>query len=260
MYCKAIEILNKLIDSGYKAYIIGGYPRDKYLGQNSNDIDICTDALPEEISILFNDCKLIGFGCSKIKYNGYTFEITTFREDIETINNRYPKKTKYVVSLEEDLKRRDFIINTLCIDHNGNYIDLLDAKKDLNDRVIKTVMDSDISFYNDALRILRAIRFSLQLNFDLSVEISNSIYKNGYLLKNISFYHKKKELDKIFSYENGVYLLKKYNLLEYLDIYFCKEDVSFDNYLEVWSNLTYSDRYKFSKKEQNFINRMRNNN
>lgn len=186
MYNEAILILRKMHDLGYEGYIVGGYPRDKYLGIGSYDIDICTNMKMEELFKYFDVEEETPFGSCKIN----DIEVTTYRKDIYT-DSRYPE-TLYVDTLKEDLKRRDFIMNTLCIDYNGNYVDLLGARKDIDNKIIRTVKDSDVSFTEDPLRIVRALRFKIDLNFSLSSDIIDSINKNKELINNIS----KKRLDK----------------------------------------------------------------
>lgn len=196
MYKNALEILSIIKDNNCDAYIVGGYPRDRYLGIKSFDIDICTNMDLILLGSLFDVVKDNSkFGNLIINYKGNLYEITKFRKDIYT-DSRYPK-IKYVDTLSEDLKRRDFIMNTLCIDYKGNYVDLMSARKDIDNKVINTVKSADISFKEDPLRMLRALRFASNYNMKLSNEILNSIDKNKLLLNNISKKNKKKELSKI---------------------------------------------------------------
>lgn len=219
MYNCAIKILNLLCNSGYEAYIVGGYPRDKYLNILSNDIDICTNAKIDDIKEIFDNIDLTysKYGNVILSFEGYKFDVTVFRKD-KYLKNRNDVIIKYVETLFEDLKRRDFIINTLCIDKNGNYVDLFNARKDIDSKIIRMINSSD-ELIEDPLRILRAIRFATILDFKLDEELSSGIIKYGYLIKNLSNTKKKKELDKIMNSENreyGVYLIKKYGLDVYL--------------------------------------------
>lgn len=219
MYEIALDILNKLEENGFKAYIVGGYPRDKYIGINSFDIDICTSARVEDIDDLFDnvDKTYSKYGNVIITKNNYKFEITTFRSDIY-LKNRNDVLINFVDTLKEDLERRDFIINTLCIDKNGNYIDLMNARNDINNKVIRLVRNEE-ELKEDPLRILRAIRFATILNFKLDKELEEGIIKYGYLIKNLSNNKKNTEIDKIinsYNKEYGTYLIKKYNLDIYL--------------------------------------------
>ena len=166
----------------------------------------------------FNNIKIRKYGSCLLNFEGLDIEITTFRRDIGFKDNRNPQYVEYLSDLDSDLKRRDFIINTLAIDINNNYVDLLGARNDIDNKIIRTVKVSDISFKEDALRILRAIRFSLQLGFALSTDIEKSIVKNSNLLNNIPTFYIKRELDKILSYEKGYYLLNKYGLTNIINI------------------------------------------
>ena len=191
MYEEALKILKKINMLGYEAYIVGGYPRDKYLNITSYDIDICTNMPPDIIKKNFKVTKDSGYGSLMIEDK---FEITTYRRDIYN-KNRFPE-IEYVSTLEEDLKRRDFIINTLFIDLNGNYIDKLNAIDDLDNKIIRTIKNANISFKEDPLRIIRALRFKIDLNFSLNDDIIESINKNKELLKTISNKRIEKEINK----------------------------------------------------------------
>ena len=184
------NMIKKMHNLGYEGYIVGGYPRDKYLGIESYDIDICTNMKIEELEKYFDVTDKTNFSSCKID----NIEVTTYRLDIYT-DSRYPT-VKYVETLEEDLKRRDFIINTLCIDYNGNYVDIFNARSDIDNKIIRTIKDSDVSFREDPLRIVRALRFKIDLNFSLSSDIINSIEKNKDLIKTISKKRLEKEINK----------------------------------------------------------------
>ena len=204
MYKKAIEVLNKFFENGYLAYIVGGYPRDNLLGIKTKDIDICTNAKPKEIIELFdtdvsNDVK---YGSVKIIYKSCLFDVTTFRKDIKYEGNRKPVKIKYINDLKKDLLRRDFTINTICIDKDGNYIDILNSRDDIENKVIRTVGNPRYRLKEDSLRILRAVRFASILNFKLDDKTKNYIIKYGYLVKSLSGVRKKEELNKIFASPN----------------------------------------------------------
>lgn len=215
MYEAALNILNKLDKLGYESYIVGGLARDLYLKINSNDIDICTSATPDIIKNLFFVIKDNSkFGSVIIEFEQYNFEITTFRKD-EYINNRFPKIT-FVNSLKEDLQRRDFIINTLCIDKDGNFVDLMKAIDDIDNKIINCVGEADIKLSEDPLRILRCIRFACKLNFTIDKDVSNSIKKYTYKLKSLSNKRIKKEINAILKLENGMDYIKKFNLEEYI--------------------------------------------
>jgi len=218
MYKDALEILNIINDLGYESYIIGGYPRDLYLGIENPDIDMCTNAKFEDLKDTFEIISN-NFGSMTLIYKDYKYEITTYRKEYEYEKNRFPKKIEFVNTLEEDLKRRDFVINTLCIDKDGNYIDLLGSKKDLDNKIIRCVGNSDLKISEDILRSLRAIRFATILNFEIDETLKQSIKKYNYLLDNLSDKRKKEELDKIMNSNNkeyGLFLIKDLELEKYL--------------------------------------------
>ena len=183
MYDACIKVLEKLESFGYKAYIIGGYPRDLYLKRSSSDIDICTDATPKEVMNIFDEVVTTNFeyGSIVILFEKIRFEITTFREEEGYIHNRKPRKVNYTLNLEDDIKRRDFTINTLCIDKDGNQIDLLNAKSDLDNKIIRMVGNPKIKLKEDALRILRAIRFATILDFELEPVLKAYIKKYSFI-------------------------------------------------------------------------------
>ena len=258
MYDTAIEILNKIVEFGYKAYIVGGYPRDIYISRNSIDIDICTNATPKELKEIFHESisKNQEYGSVTLMYKKIRFEITTFRKEIKYENNRFPVKIKYIDTLIDDLERRDFTINTLCIDNKGNFIDLLNAKKDLDNKIIKCVGSADSKIKEDILRSLRAIRFATILDFELDEKLKNAIKKHGYLLKKLSYFRKKDELEKIFSSSNcayGLSLIKELNLVEKLELSNFDNLVVTTSSLGIWAQLDVLDIYSFSNNEKQII-------
>jgi tRNA nucleotidyltransferase (CCA-adding enzyme) len=157
------------------------------------------------------------YGVLTIEYNDFKMEIATYRGESAYKEHRYPIDVKFVDTLEEDLQRRDFIINTLCINQDGEYVDKLGALDDINKKIIKTVKDPYISLKEDSLRILRAIRFSAVLNFKIDVELEKSIIKNKQYLTNIPKYFIKREANKILNTKIGEELLKKYDLLNFVN-------------------------------------------
>lgn len=213
MYELAIKLLNEISDLGFEAYIVGGFCRDKLLNRKTKDIDICTSATPNDLIDKFNIYKDNSrFGSLTINYEGYLFEVTTFRKDLE-YKGRYPK-IEYVNSLEEDLKRRDFTINTICIDKDSNIIDLMGAREDLNNKVIKCIGNIEIKLIEDPIRILRAIRFYGEYLFKLDDELKEEIKKYGHLLSNISKTQIEKEVSKMN--DLSIKLIKEYELDKYM--------------------------------------------
>jgi tRNA nucleotidyltransferase (CCA-adding enzyme) len=251
-----LEVINIISNNGFEAFIVGGFPRDLYLGIDSDDIDITTNASLEELSLIFPDIKENGFMSYIIDYKGKVIQITTYRKDISYIGNRKPDNQERVNTLDEDLLRRDFIINTLCIKKDGKYVDLLGAKKDIDSKIIRTVKNPNTSFKEDALRMLRCIKFSTVLDFDIDDDTSKAINSNKEIIRMLSFFRKKQELDKIFSsynYQKGIDLIKKYGLEEVLSIKI-GNNIYADDYLSVWSQIEYDERYPFTREEKRIIN------
>ena len=258
MYETALKLIKQIEDFGYQAYIVGGYPRDLYLKRSNGDVDICTDAKPRDIMQIFPDIVTtnVEYGSVVVMFEKVKFEITTFRKDNKYSNFRKPVDIEYVTTLEEDLKRRDFTINTLCIDKDGNFIDLLNAKSDLDNKIIRMVGNPKLRLKEDALRILRAIRFATILNFELEPVLKVYIRKYGNLLKKLSKDRKKSELDIIFASKNkeyGIKLLSELNLAGPLDIPNLSKIKITPSMIVTWSQLNALDKYNFSVNERETI-------
>lgn len=254
----ALKILKEINKNGFISYIVGGYPRDIILNRKCMDYDICTSATPKDLKNIFGDLILPSeqYGSVTLVLNNTHFEITTFRKEIKYLNNRKPIEIEYIKDLKEDLYRRDFLMNTLCIDESGNFIDLLNGREDIINKVIHTVGDAKNKIKEDSLRILRAIRFATTLNFKLSNELYDAIKENAYLVKNLSYYRKKEELDKIFSSKNilyGISLIKQLGLDEYLELSNIDNLVPTTYMVGIWSQLDVLDKYNFNSTEKDTI-------
>ncbi len=260
MFDTSLHLLKQIEDHGFSAYIVGGFVRDLELKIPSTDVDITTNATPKDIRDIFQENCLSHseYGSSRVVFQGISFEITTFRSEGNYQNYRRPENYSYIDSLEEDLKRRDFRMNTLCMTSKGEVIDLLGARKDIQNRMIYTVGDSYQKFSQDVLRILRAIRFATVLNFRLSEDVKEAILLNKYLLKNLSYDRKKSELDKIFTSKNvtyGVKLLLELGLDEALEIPNLKNIQHFGDILGTWALLD-NQKYPFTKNEKEMIRKI----
>lgn len=259
MYNASIKVLQKINEYGFKAYVVGGYVRDLYLNKRSMDVDICTNATPKELKEIFGNAMLpsVNYGSVTVRYKNIRFEITTFRKDIKYENNRLPIKIKYIDELVDDLKRRDFIINTLCMDSSGEIIDLLGAKEDLDNKIIRMVGNPKKRLKEDSLRILRGVRFATILNFELDNNLKKYIKKYGYLLKNLSYFRKQSELEKIFTSDNaeyGIKMLKELDLVKYLELSNVDNLVITPSLIGIWSQLGVKDIYNFSNQDKKIIN------
>ena len=255
----ALEVLNRIFDYGYEAYIVGGFVRDKLLGIESSDVDITTNATPMELKNIFPeiDVDKDNYGSVTLFYKNNRFEVTTYRKDLEYIDNRHPSKITYVNDLKTDLLRRDFTINTICIDKDGNIIDLLDGKKDLENHIVRSILDANKSFSDDSLRILRAIRFAVLLDCHLSQDVVNAINANKHLLKNLSYTRKRRELDKIFGSmkaENGINLIQSFELEHYLDLDFSRVN-DYSDIVGIWAMINNLD-YCINNSEKTLIKKI----
>lgn len=260
MHNTALDILKKINNNGYEAYIVGGYPRDLCLNRKSIDIDICTNATPKDLNKLFPKATipLKEYGSVEVLFNRVKFEITTYRKEFKYDNNRSPIKVEYINSLLDDLKRRDFTINTLCIDKDGNYIDLLNGKADIDAKVIRVVGSPRIKIKEDVFRILRAIRFATILDFDIDPCLQKYIIKYGFLLKKLSSFRKKEELDKIFSNANalkGINLIKKFKLERYLNLSLNNVVIT-SSPIGIWAQVITNNEYNFTNNEKDMIKKI----
>ncbi len=251
------DILTKIENNGFEAYIVGGYVRDLYLDIKSTDIDISTNALPKDLIKIFKQGILSkeSYGSFKIKKNNYQFDITTYRKEAKYVNRR-PTEVTYINNLIEDLQRRDFTVNSLCMNLKGQIIDLLDGVKDIEQKLIRTIGSPKEKFKEDPLRILRAVRFSIVLDFNLEQETNKWLKKQAKLVKTLSYDRKKEELEKIFVSKNflkGLEILKKYNLLNHLEIKY-KKIIPVNDLCGIWAQIEVSNKYPFTKQETENIN------
>ena len=259
---KALEVLKKFEEEGYNAYIVGGFVRDYLIGRKTLDIDICTNATPKEIMEIFEIVQVSDFsyGSVNIVYKKVKFDVTTFRKDIKYEDNRKPIKIKYIGNLKEDLLRRDFTINTLCMNSKGEIIDLLNGKIDIEKKLVKTVFNPRIKIKEDSLRILRAVRFATILDFNIEETTKKYLIKYGYLLEKLSGSRKKDELTKIFSSvnkEKGRKLLLELKLDKYLNLDNLNDIVLCDDIIGIWSQLKVENIYPFTKIEKENISRIK---
>lgn len=259
---KGLEIIKILNEEGYEAYIVGGFVRDLLMDRNGTDVDICTSATPKEIKDLFENVELPfeQYGAVKLKYKKKDFEITTFRKDLEYINNRTPSKINYVNDLYTDLIRRDFTINTICINSKNEVIDLLNGREDIEKKIIRMIGNPSVRLKEDSLRILRAIRIATELNFRLDDDLKEAILSNGSLLKELSFFRKKQELNKIFSSNNTLYglsLIKQLKLEKYLGIAINENIQNTTDPVGIWAQVNPCDEYNFNNNEKDYIKKIR---
>ena len=253
------EIIKLLNENGYEAYVVGGYVRDFLLGVNSKDIDICTNApIDEIIRIFYGRGKAFkDFFAYHIEENGYSYDITTYRKENKYRRNK-PIEIEIAPDFKTDLLRRDFTINTFAIDKNDNLVDLLGAKKDLDSKLIRVVGDTNKKLTEDKTRILRALRFSCTLDFDLDPKILEFFSsKKVHLLNEVPKEYKRKELDKIFESDNILrffYYINKYNMDKYINIKY-KNIIKTYNKYGIWAQL--ETDLPFTNKEKGIISKIK---
>ena len=208
------QIIEKLNSSNYEAYAVGGAVRDYYLNSSYSDIDVTTSATPEEMYKVFDGFKIyptgLKHGTLTICSMGEMIEVTTFRCEEGYSDNRRPDKVTFVRSLVEDLKRRDFTVNAMAYNEEKGLIDLFGGVKDIDNHLIRAVGNAEERFNEDALRILRALRFASKLDFEIESETEKAILKTKDLLKKVSKERIYSELVKILMGDGVERVLLKY--------------------------------------------------
>ena len=201
-------IIETLEQNGYEAYAVGGCVRDSILGREPNDWDITTSADPYEVKKLFSHTIDTGLqhGTVTIMLEHVGYEVTTYRIDGDYEDSRHPKEVTFTKSLEEDLKRRDFTVNAMAYNDRDGLIDLFHGMDDIQKKVIRCVGNAEERFTEDALRIMRAVRFSAQFGYEIELETKKAIVKLAPNLKNISAERIREELIKLLVSDHPDYI------------------------------------------------------
>ena len=214
---KANYLIEIIENAGFEAYQVGGCVRDFFMERKCDDIDITTCAKPYDLEKILdeNNIKYIETGLKHgtvtAVFDGDNFEITTYRTDGEYIDNRHSENVNFVNDIDEDLSRRDFTINAIAYNPNKNEIvDLFGGQKDIENKIIKAVGDPDKRFKEDALRIMRAIRFSSTLTFEIEENTKSALFRNKELLKNVSAERIFTEISKLLLGDNVFNVLTEY--------------------------------------------------
>lgn len=212
-------IIDTFYRNNFEAFMVGGCVRDILLGNLPKDYDITTSAKPEITISLFNKTIPTGLkhGTVTVLINNEPYEVTTYRTEGKYIDNRRPSSVDFVTDIKEDLSRRDFTINALAYNEKVGLIDYFNGINDIKSKIIRCVGNADKRFKEDALRMLRAVRFSCQLNFDIEENTYATIKSNYKLIENISSERIRDELCKILISENpskGLEILRDTKLLE----------------------------------------------
>lgn len=209
------RILTELENHGFEAYMVGGCVRDGIMGRECNDIDITTNALPEQMLAVFSGYKVIPTGIKHgtvtVLCGGESFEITTYRIDGEYTDHRRPDEVRFTADIADDLARRDFTVNAVAMDRRGNIVDPFGGRADMESGIIRCVGVPQERFSEDALRILRAVRFSAQLGFKIDETTSEAVQGMRTDLRNISSERVRDELDKLICGKNAVEVLLGYS-------------------------------------------------
>ena len=191
-------ILNRLSSEGHEGYLVGGSVRDAVLNRTVSDWDIATSAKPVEVASLFPKTVLTGekFGTVTVVLPECSVEVTTFRTESDYIDGRHPENIEFATDLSEDLSRRDFTINAMAANVEGEIIDPFDAQSDIEKGIIRGVGGPNTRFSEDALRMFRALRFSAELGFEIEPETLKAIYANTGTAAQISSERIRIELEK----------------------------------------------------------------
>ncbi len=273
------HVTQTLEKAGFQAYLVGGCVRDLIMNREPKDWDITTNAKPQEIIKLFEKTvyentfgtvgvvvsqETVGENVSHVtdlnleprnyKLEPVIVEVTPYRIEAKYSDFRHPDEVKFSDKLEDDLKRRDFTVNAMALDNKGHLVDVFDGIKDIESKVLRTVGEADERFNEDALRMLRAVRLSLQLNFSVSYETSESILKNSELIKKISEERIRDEFAKIITSANassGVVMLQRFGLLKHI-IPELEEGIGCEqlgeHIYDVWEHLLHALQHAADKK------------
>lgn len=215
-------IIKELTKNAYEAYVVGGSIRDSLMGKTPSDWDICTDAMSDDVTKIFSAFGLRTistgklFGTTTVLIHNQPYEITTYRIESDYRNYRKPANVTFSSSIEDDLRRRDFTINAMAYSTESGLIDLFDGLDDINDKIIRAVGEPEERFREDALRILRAIRFASQLGFDIHPKTAEAMDKHKGLVVHLSRERIRSELDKIIMSDRptlGLQLLDKFEII-----------------------------------------------
>lgn len=210
-------ILNRFLENGYEAFIVGGCVRDSLLGDEPKDYDITTNALPTQVEQLFSDLKVIETGIRHgtvtVIINKEPYEITTYRTDVKYSDHRHPDEVRYALTLGEDLSRRDFTVNAMAYNEENGLIDSFNGVNDLNEGIIRCVGDPDTRFNEDALRILRCIRFASRYGFRIEKNTESALFRNRELLRYVSVERIATEFNEIITSNKANEYLSRYRII-----------------------------------------------
>ncbi|WP_282935603.1 CCA tRNA nucleotidyltransferase [Paenibacillus sp. RC67] len=215
----ALKIIDTLLKHGYEAYMVGGCVRDKLLNRPVKDYDIATSALPERVERLFARTIPTGLqhGTVTVVIEGQPYEVTTFRKEDVYEDHRRPTEVQYIDSLNEDLRRRDFTMNAMAIDYEGNLLDPFHGTEDIRNGILRCVGEASERFQEDALRMLRCIRFAAEYRLVVEDQTWNALCEHAPLLKHIAMERVRMEMERMMagaSPNRAIELLSSSNVLQ----------------------------------------------
>ena len=267
----AKRVIELLEAQGFEAVIVGGAVRDYLLNRPFHDVDVATNALPEQVKEVFSNTVDVGIqhGTILVLDAGEPIEVTTYRAESEYIDYRRPEQVFFVRNLEEDLKRRDFTINAIAMRNDGQLIDLFGGQQDLQAKMIRAVGDASERFQEDALRMLRAVRFRAQLGFYMDDATLNAMIQHAHLIEHISVERIAQEFDKMFvspyiydaimTIENtplANYLKGKFQSIHWINVYPKSVDEAWAYFYYLSNEEQLLNDYKCSNKRKSFVKRV----
>lgn len=212
-------IIEELEKNGYEGFVVGGCVRDTIMGRKPNDWDIATNAKPDEVMRIFRKTIPTGIehGTVTVMINKVAYELTTYRIDGEYVDMRHPEKVEFSKNIVDDLSRRDFTINAMAYNKRIGLVDKFGGMDDIENKLIRCVGNPNKRFNEDALRMIRAVRFSAKLGFKIEEKTFQSILKNASNIKKISIERINKELEETIKFDpESLFLLNKMDISEYL--------------------------------------------
>ena len=207
-------VIRRLHDAGFQAYVVGGCVRDTLLGREPKDWDVCTNALPQQMQQVFADCHVVETGLQHgtltVMYHHEPYEVTTFRVDGEYTDHRHPDEVIFVTDVKDDLSRRDFTVNAMAWSPETGLVDAFDGQGDLARKLIRCVGDPKKRFQEDALRIMRALRFASVYGFDIDPATDAAIHALKHTLKDVAAERIRVELLKLLCGQGAGEILRAY--------------------------------------------------
>lgn len=242
-------IISQINKFGFEAFAVGGCVRDSLLGLTPHDWDVCTNAKPDEIKKCFEGFKVfdtgIKHGTVSVVYDNSVFEVTTYRIDGEYLDNRHPQSVEFTSNINQDLARRDFTVNAMAYNDESGIIDPFDGITDLKNKIISCVGNPDKRFNEDALRILRGLRFASVYDFKIEKATSDSIKTNAHLLSGIASERINSELNKLLCGIGAENILNEYRdvfavFIPEITLMFDYDQHSKHHSRDLWHHTTYA--------------------